>query len=263
MAAAEPVSIPVRDGTAVPGYFTAPRRSAGSPPPLIVLPHGGPHGVRDHWDFDPEVQLLAAAGFAVLRVNYRGSGGYGAAFQAAAYGRWGELPIDDLVDAARWATGTGRADAGRVCLYGASFGGYAALRASARAPDLFRCAVGYAGVYDLALMRRSGDIQERRLGRGFLDVAVGTDESALRAASPVSAAQEIRAAVLLAHGAKDQRAPLAHAEAMRAALIAAEHPPEWLVEPAEGHGFHDPRARERFYARLLEFLVKNTAPRGP
>src|SRR5262249_28241961 len=158
------------DGVKIHGYFTMPVNvKAGAP--LVVLVHGGPHGVRDRWGYNPEVQLLASQGFAVLQVNYRGSGGYGRAYKESGYRHWGDRVMQDIVDATRWMVGKGLADAKRVCIYGASFGGYAALQASILAPDLFRCAVGYAGIYDLTMMDRVGDVPETRLGRGYVRVA--------------------------------------------------------------------------------------------
>src|SRR5262249_42008473 len=147
--------IPASDGVAIHGFFTVPLGAdKKTAPPLVVLVHGGPHGVRDLWGYNPEVQLLASKGFAVLQVNYRGSGGYGRSYMEAGYKHWGDRVVMDIVDATRWLVGKGMADEKRVCIYGGSFGGYAALQATILAPDLFRCAVGYAGVYDLALMDR-------------------------------------------------------------------------------------------------------------
>ena len=130
------------------------------------------------------------------------------------------------------------------------------------APDLFRCAVGYAGIYDLTLMSKIGDIAERRLGRGYVRAAVGEDPRTLEQSSPARRAGELKAKVLLIHGKKDVRAPIDHAEALRDALAAQGRPPEWLVEPKEGHGFYDEGARERMYERVVRFLKENTGPQA-
>jgi dipeptidyl aminopeptidase/acylaminoacyl peptidase len=253
--------IPASDGLRIHGYITLPPNSPlAAPPPLVVLPHGGPHFVRDHWQFDPEVQLLAHEGFAVLQVNYRGSGGYGLAYQEAGYRKWGDRVVQDIVDATRFAVRKGYADPRRICIYGASFGAYAAVEGAILAPDLFRCAAGYSGIYDLGLLSKIGDIRLRKLGRGYVRRAVGEEQSALDRASPAHHADQIAARVLLMHGAKDERAPIEHAEALRDALAALGKPPGWLVESKEGHGFFDEGARERMYARLLEFLKENTRP---
>jgi dipeptidyl aminopeptidase/acylaminoacyl peptidase len=258
MAATKAFHIQASDGTWIHGYVTLPRQAQPASPPLIVLPHGGPHGVRDRWGFNPEVQLLASEGFAVLQVNYRGSGGYGLKYQEAGYRHWGDRMIEDIADATRYAVRKGYADPKRICIYGASFGAYAALQSTIVAPDLFRCAVGYAGVYDLALMEKLGDIPESQLGRGYLKTVLGTDETALKAESPVYNAGKIKAKVLLIHGKKDRRAPFEHAERMKDALEAVGAKPEWLVESKESHGFYDEEARQRMYARLVSFLHENT-----
>jgi len=249
--------IPASDGLKIHGYVTLPRgAAAGAPPPMVVLPHGGP-GARDRWGFDPEVQLLASEGFAVLQVNFRGSDGYGDAYREAGHRRWGDRVVQDIVDATRFAIRKGFADPRRICIYGASFGGYAALQGAVLAPDLFRCAVGYAGVYDLTGVA-DADFWTSRLARGYLRTAIGRDEAALRAASPVFNADRIKARVLLVHGKLDRRAPLQQAERLRTALERSGNPPEWLVEPLEGHGFYDEAARERMYGRLVAFLREHT-----
>lgn len=125
-------------------------------------------------------------------------------------------------------------DPRRICIYGASFGGYAALRGASLAPDLFRCAVGYAGIYDLTRANDADFAETSRLGRGFVRTAIGDDEAALRAASPAFHADEIKARVLLIHGRADRRVPIEQAERLREALEKSGNPPEWLVEPLEG-----------------------------
>jgi dienelactone hydrolase len=252
--------IAATDGFRIHGYITLPAGAQpGSTAPLIVLPHGGPHWVRDHWRFDPEVQLLAHEGFAVLQVNYRGSGGYGEAYQEAGYRKWGDRVVQDVIDATRFAVRKGFADPKRICIYGASFGAFAAIQGTILAPDLFRCAAGYAGIYDLHLLSETGDLRLGRIGRNFVRTAVGQDKRDLEAGSPVRHAAQIAARVFLIHGKQDQRAPIEHAESLRNALVATGRPPQWLVESKEGHGFFDEDARERMYARLLDFFKENTA----
>ena len=248
--------IKASDGLWIHGYITLPRNHSG-PSPMVVVPHGGPHGVRDSWGFHPETQLLASEGFAVLQVNFRGSGGYGEPYQEAGYHHWGDRMMLDIADATRWAISKGHADGARVCIYGASFGGYSALQAPIAAPGLFRCAAGYAGVYDLPLLKKSGDVSESRLGRGFLDRVLGEDEEQLKSMSPAYHAGQLKLPVFLIHGKKDQRAPFDQFKAMKKALEEAGNPPLTLVEPDEGHGFYDEEARERMYVQLLKFLHSN------
>jgi dipeptidyl aminopeptidase/acylaminoacyl peptidase len=244
------------DGLLIHGYLTLPRQKAlGSPPPLVVLPHGGPHGVRDHWGFDGEVQLLASHGYAVLQVNFRGSGGYGTAYEVAGLRQWGGRMIEDLLDATRWAVTKGHVDGKRICTFGGSYGGYAAMQAAILAPDLFRCAVGYAGVYDLTRIAEESVLSHQL--QGYWARALGTDEAALRAISPAHNAQKLKLPVLLVDGSEDRVAPLKHAKLLRDALEEAGNPPEWLVETGESHGFYALEAKERLYGRLLAFLGKH------
>jgi dipeptidyl aminopeptidase/acylaminoacyl peptidase len=259
-----PFHLDASDGFRLHGYVTSPRRATGAgPPPLVVLVHGGPHGVRDTWGYDPEVQLLASQGFAVLQVNFRGSGGYGGEYQEAGYRRWGDRVVDDVVDATRWALAQGLGDPGRVCVVGSSFGGYAALQAAVRAPDLFRCVAGYGGVYDLTRAGSAEQFRMSRILRGYDRIAMGDDEAALRGVSPADHAARIRARVLLAHGARDPIVPVEQTERMRDALEKAGNAPEAWIEPREGHALYEEAARERYYGRLVAFLRRSTAPLAP
>ena len=259
MAEMEAFHIKASDGVWIHGYVTLPARlKAGETPPMVVLPHGGPHGPRDSWGFHSEVALLASEGFAVLQVNFRGSGGYGEQYMEAGYRHWGDRIMQDIIDATHWAISKGEADPKRLCIYGGSFGGYAAMQASIVEPDLFRCAVGYAGVYDLTLVGHDDDISETRLGRGVVRRYLGDDEDELKRNSPAFHAGLIKARVLLIHGKADRRAPFDNFRHMKKALEDAGNPPQTLTESDEGHGFYDEDARERMYTKLLDFLRENT-----
>jgi dipeptidyl aminopeptidase/acylaminoacyl peptidase len=224
---------------------------------MVVLPHGGPHAIHDTWEFNPEVQLLASRGYAVLQVNFRGSGGYGMDFQSAGYREWGGKMQDDITDATHWAIEQKIAAADRICIYGASYGGFAALMSAAREPDLYRCAVGYAGIYDLELMYQSGDVPDSRTGVAYLERVLGSDVTRLRAQSPAWNAQNIKAPVLLIHGKADWRADYEQAERMKAALEKNNKKYEWLVLSREGHGIYDEDSRREVYERILQFLAAN------
>lgn len=256
MSPMKPVQLKARDGLPLHGYVTVPRGSSGKNLPLVVMPHGGPFGIQDVWGFDPDVQMLADAGYAVLQVNFRGSGGYGAAFTHAGAKEWGLKMQDDLTDATRWTIEQGIADAGRVCIYGASYGGYAALMGAAKEPTLYKCAAGYVGVYDLPTMHTEGDIQERGSGETYLREWIG-ERDALAATSPNRVADRIKVPVFLAAGGEDERAPLKHSEMMEKALRNAGVPVETLYYPTEGHGFYREEHRREYYTRLLAFLSKH------
>lgn len=249
------VTIPARDGLQLPAYLTLPK-NADKPVPLIVLPHGGPHGPRDFWGWHPEAQFFAHHGYAVLQVNFRGSGGLGRDYEAAGYKRWGREMQDDLTDATHWAVEQGVADPQRLCIYGGSYGGYAALMGAIREPDLYKCAVGYVGVYDLSLMFEKADYlrYDRNASLKVMQLYNGTDPVDWQARSPAFHVDRIKAALLIVTGKKDPRVPFEHHKRLTAALDKAGKPYETLVKAKEGHGFYNEDNRVELYDRLLEFF---------
>lgn len=242
------------DGVELHGYLTLPRDGDKAPQAMVVMPHGGPHGIRDVWELDENVQAYAAAGYAVLRVNFRGSGGYGSQFLKSGMAKWGDRVIDDILDTVRWAIAERIADPKRICIAGNSFGGYAALQSAIRAPELFQCAVGIAGVYDLDLLFKEGDVQEEKWGRIYLADAVGTDPKARAAMSPAKNAEKLRIPVLLIHGEEDQRAPISHAKKMCHAIEEQNRICETAYYSDEGHGFWDEKNRFEAKQKELEFV---------
>lgn len=257
MRARSPISFKSRDGVTLYGYLTMPEHAPGAKVPLILMAHGGPHGLYDSWYFDTDAQFLASRGYAVLQVNFRGSGGRGVNFEHAGYRQWGAKIQDDLVDGIRWTIAQGEVDGERVCSYGASFGGYTALMLAAREPGLIKCAVGYAGVYDLNLIVNGDDLKGNKPKAATVRKYLGDDKAELDRFSPATLAARIKAPVLLVHGGKDKIAVPEHAEAMRAALIRENRAPEWLYAPGEGHGFYDTANVTRFYQSLEAFLGKH------
>lgn len=258
MSPVRPFAITARDGQRLHGYLTVPKGSSGKNLPLIVNPHGGPIGPRDSWGFSNEVQLLASRGYAVLQVNFRGSGGYGKAFRDAGHGQWGESIQNDIIDATRWAIAQGYADENRICIYGGSFGGYSSLMAPAREPDMFKCAFGYVGVYDMEMMFEKGDIPQSESGQRFLRRTLGTDTAALRAMSPTSLVDRISIPVYLAAGARDARAVPEQTEAMHKALVEAGNPPEgMIIQSGEMHGFYKEENNVRLYTEMLKFFDRH------
>jgi dipeptidyl aminopeptidase/acylaminoacyl peptidase len=248
-------SFQTRDGVTMYGYLTVPHGRKLENLPMILNVHGGPIGPRDDWGFNGETQLLASRGYLVLQLNYRGSGGFGQAFQDMGHREWGGAMQDDLTDVVRWAVQKGYADPQRVCIYGGSYGGYASLMGVAKDPDLYACAAGYVGVYDMVMMNKVGDIRQRETGREFLAHTLGADKQARLEFSPVHQAAKIKAPVFLAAGMKDQRAPYQHTEAMRDALKAAGHPPDVVIlQAGEGHGFYNEENNLNFYTKLLAFF---------
>ena len=269
MAAMQPVSLKARDGLALHGYLTRPPgHDEAKNLPLVVFVHGGPYGIRDRWEFDPEVQMLANRGYAVLQVNYRGSGGYGEAFVHAGFREWGARMQDDVTDATRWVIEQGIADPKRICIFGGSYGGYAALEGAVKEPDLYRCAVGYVGVYDLRLMYTRGDIPQSMYGENYLKMVLGEDESVLWDRSPIAHVDRIKSKVMLIVGGEDKRVPPIQGEHLHAALDKAHIAHEWLYQRTEGHGFYDEDNRADLMTRIATFIdgaigaKAETAPSG-
>ncbi|MBD8871417.1 alpha/beta fold hydrolase [Rhodanobacter sp. DHB23] len=259
LAAMEPFEFKARDGLPLHGFLTRAQGTNG-PAPMVVIVHGGPYFVADEWSFDEETQLLAAHGYGVLHVNFRGSSDFGQRFMQLGYRQWGKAMQDDVTDATRWAVAQGVADPKRICIYGASYGGYAALMGAAREPGLYRCAVGMSGPYDLSKLYRWGDTHRSDYGMYYLQTVLGMDKAALVADSPISRAAAITVPVLLAHGELDGRVPIAYAFAMRSALKKSGHPPEFVTYDWEGHGLNDPADEQDFYTRMLSFLASNLGP---
>ncbi len=258
MSEMRPISLTARDGVKLHGYLTIPHGSDGKNLPLILHPHGGPHGPRDQWRFNPEVQFLANRGYAVLQVNFRGSGGYGNAFEKLGYRNWGTTMIDDMTDAVDWTIAQGIVDKNRICTYGASYGGYAALQSVVRNPNKYKCTIGYVGVYSLPLMFKDGDIPETDQGQAFLKrvmpEAVG-DQQAQSAAYNVD---KITIPVMLVQGAKDVRVPMSQYRSLKKGLIDAGRPPEIdIVESKEAHGFYDFQNQVDLYNEMEKFLDKH------
>jgi len=263
LAAKEPVVIRARDGLELVSYLTVPRGAKRAKLPLVLLIHGGPW-FRDRDGYEPEVQLLANRGYAVLQVNYRGSTGFGLSFLNASTHEWGRGTQEDLYDAVRWAVAQGIADPARVCAMGWSGGGYATLRALSMRPDLFACGVDGVGPADIATLFHSfpaywgGILTRWRLRVGDPE----RDADLNRAISPLYHVDAIRAPLLIGQGANDPRVTIANADAMVKALRAAGRSVDYVVYPDEGHGFARPENNVDFYARVEEFLAKHLGGRA-
>jgi len=249
-----PMTFKARDGTVLHGYLTRPPQSPQARP-LIVLPHGGPVH-RDTMAFDDWVQFLVSRGWAVLQVNFRGSRGYGTKFTEAGFKRWGLEMQDDLTDGVQFAVERGVADPKRICIVGGSYGGYAALMGIIKTPDLYRCAVSFAGVSDLpsllAEKRNFVNYQigwERQLGSAW------SDRNRLKETSPITHADDIRTPLLLVHGVQDRVVMIEQSREMAEALKKAGNQTYRYVElPEADH--HLSRAEDRitFFRELERFL---------
>ncbi len=258
MANKQPFEFAARDGLKLQGYVSyPPGEESAKHLPLVVYVHGGPYGIRDDWSYDPYVQALATHGYAVLQVNYRGSGGYGYAFEKAGWGEWGGKMQDDVTDATRWAIAQGIADPQRICIFGGSYGGYAALEGAVKEPDLYKCAIGYVGVYDLPLMYHRGDIPQSTYGENYLKRALGTDLNVLAQRSPINQLDRLKARVMLIVGGEDKRVPPVQGINLHNALSRRGVGHIWIDEPGEMHGFQDEAHVAALFSSLVQFLNAN------
>lgn len=258
MAQTRPIEFTNRQGQKLFGFYTA---KGEGPRPMVVMAHGGPFGIYDNWSFDEQVQFLASRGYAVLQVNYRGSGGRGEAFQRSGWQGWGTTLQDDITDGVRWAIDNKLADPARICTFGASFGGYTALIQPILNPGMYRCAIGYVGVYDLPLMRKTDkNMGQSKRNTRFFDRTLGTDMDALAKVSPVQRANDVQVPVMLVHGRDDKTADFNQFKSMEAALKAQGKRVETFVVDGEGHGFVKPENRAELYKRMEAFLGKYIGP---
>lgn len=257
MAERQPIRFTARDGLELAGFLTMPPGAAGKKVPMVLMPHGGPFDVQDDWFFDTDAQFLASRGYAVLQVNFRGSGGRSLRFETAGYREFGGKIMDDLADGVTWAAKRPDIDGSRVCVYGASFGGYAALMLPVREPAMFKCSIGYAGLYDLPSRYKQDTVVGNKSANSYITKTMGNDPALLARHSPTRHADKIKVPVLLVHGKKDKRTQIDQAEMMRDALTQAGRPPEWMMFESEGHGFYDREHRKAFFQKLESFLAKH------
>lgn len=247
-----------RDGLSIPAYLTLPLGRPAEGLPLVVMPHGGPF-IRDKWTYEPWAQFLANRGYAVLQPNFRGSTGYGRAYVEAASGEFGRKMQDDLDDGVRWLAALGTIDAKRVCIMGASYGGYAAMWAAVRNPEIYRCAISFAGISDVAEMLRFDRSQwiAQRYFRDWRARIRGKSEFDLDKVSPIARAAEIRIPLLIAHGEKDGNVPFAQSRKLHEALLHAGIAHDFVAYPDEGHGFAKVEDSVDFLKRVERFLERH------
>lgn len=246
------------DGLPIEAFLTLPAGTGKRP--LVVYPHGGPEGVRDDTHFNRDVQFLASQGYAVLQVNFRGSEGYGKAFRDAARGNFGRMIEDDIDAALRAALAAFPLDDRRMCMMGASYGGYSALVSAMRWPGRYRCAVSMSGVSDRVLLFTSSDfmrdadsrkVQERRMGNP------NTDMEQMQALSPLYHTRQLDLPLMLVHGREDVRVDFEHTRRLVRMLNLEGRPPVVLAFPDMGHGFDDPVALDIAWTGIAGFLKAN------
>ena len=262
LSAMQPVSFQSRDGLKLNGYLTLPAGKK-KPAPMVLKVHGGPWS-RDMWRYDPAAQWLANRGYAVLQINFRGSTTYGKAFVNAGNREWGGKMQDDLTDAVQWAIGEGIADPKKIAIYGASYGGYAALAGAAFTPDLFRAAIAVVGPSNLISFLKSMPPYWSNEAANVYHRVGHPDQDAdfLKKRSPLFSAEKIRVPMLIAQGANDPRVKKAESEQIVEALQKHKIEHQYLLFPDEGHGFARPENQFRFYAAAETFLAKNLGGRS-
>ncbi|MGQ0587302.1 MAG: alpha/beta hydrolase family protein, partial [Gammaproteobacteria bacterium] len=258
-----PLAFKARDGRPIYGFLTLPPGREAKALPVVVLPHGGPFFVRDDWAWDAEPQLLASRGYAVLQVNFRGSAGYGLSHAQAGAKNWGKDMINDLTDGLRFVVQRGLVDAERACIYGASYGGYAALMSAVREPTAYKCVIDFAGIYDLPSYKRRTDIGESFHGEDFMAGSMGDTPEIEREQSPSTHIDQLKAPVLIVHGEEDERVPFNQAKQLRSALEKRGIPHEWLSKAREEHGFYDEDNKVEFYEKMLAFLDRHIGAGAP
>jgi dipeptidyl aminopeptidase/acylaminoacyl peptidase len=253
-----------RDGLEIPALLTLPRGTPkGSKLPLVVLVHGGPYVRGSVWGWNAQSQFLASRGYAVLEPEFRGSTGYGANHYTAGWKQWGLKMQDDIADGTRWAIAQGIADPKRICIAGASYGGYATLMGLVKDPDLYRCGVEWVGVTDLQLLHdghwsfksdMTSDYREYGMPELIGDPV--KDAAQFEATSPLRQAARITQPLLMAYGGADRRVPMYHGRKFYDAVIKTNQQVEWIEYQEEGHGWTLPKNRIDFWGRVEKFLDK-------
>lgn len=278
LVAMKPVSFKARDGLEIPCYLSQPKDGEGwdSPGPMVLYVHGGPQ-VRENWGFNPNVQWLTNRGYAVLIVNYRGSGGYGKEFRNWAIDGYGRKMQDDLTDAAKWAISERIADPEKIVIFGRSYGGYCVLAALTFTPDLFAAGIEMVGISNLISFLESTNPASRL----FLEEQIGhlpcytdgdragkikdppdcTQEELaeiefLKSLSPFYHLENIKAPLLIAAGANDSRVPIAETNQIVDGLKKLGRNVECVVYEDEGHFFDKPENRLDFFHRADKFLAR-------
>ena len=253
-----------RDGPEIPALLTLPPGGAKKNLPMVVMVHGGPYVRGNSWGWNAETQFLASRGYAVLEPEFRGSAGFGAKHFKAGFKQWGLAMQDDLADGVHWAVGKGIADGARVCIAGASYGGYATLMGLIKDPDLYKCGINWVGVTDIKLLYDGGwafsnDTSDEYKAYGMPEKTGDPvkDAAQSKATSPIQQAARITQPLMLAYGGVDRRVPINHGTAFRDAVMRTNKNVEWVEYPEEGHGWSLEKNNIDFWSRVERFLDRH------
>lgn len=261
MSEMKPVSYKSRDGFIIHGYLTLPLGKKAKNLPCIVIPHSGP-STRNVWGYSPEVQFLANRGYAVFQMNFRGSTGYGKAFQIAGFKQWGNAIQDDITDGVKWLIGQKLIDPKRIGVYGYSFGGYAALNQAIYHPEMYQCAASYSGFINLFTHIKGFPVYYKPYQQ-MLNEIIGNPEldvDYLKYASPIFQIEKIKTPLLIAQGGKDSRVNVSETNQFVKELKKRNLSVTYIMNEKEGHYFRNPVNRLAFYQNLEVFLNKNLHP---
>jgi len=254
-----------RDGMVIPALLTVPKGSKGQRVPLIVDIHGGPNVGAANWGFDVDHQFFASRGYATLAPQFRGTNGFGRKLFTGGFRKWGDEMQYDLADGVKWAIDEGIVDKDRVCYYGASYGGYAAMWGAIQDKALIKCAVAFVGVssIDYLFDNAQTDVAQAAEFSSTFRQRVGdpkTERERFKRVSPVNHADKVGVPILLAYGADDLRVPVVHGTAFKSGLDKYNKPYEWVVYNGEGHGWNKSENVFDFYNRVEKFLAKHLGP---
>jgi dipeptidyl aminopeptidase/acylaminoacyl peptidase len=264
------VSYKARDGLTIPALLTLPPGSTGKNLPMVVLVHGGPWVRGATWEWNAQSQFLASRGYAVLEPHFRGSTGLGYRHFAASFKQWGLAMQHDVADGTRWAIANGYADASRICVAGASYGGYAVLMGLVNDPDLYKCGVEWAGVTDINLLYNEAWLSQSDVSDEYKQYGMPRligdpikDAAQLKATSPIEQAARITQPLLLAYGGADRRVPMSQGKLFYEKVKRTNSRVQWVEYGNEGHGWYLPANRIDFWTRVEKFLATNIGAARP
>lgn len=262
MAEMRPITFKSRDGKTIHGYITLPKATLeGKKVPLIVNPHGGPQGIRDHWGFNPETQLFASRGYTTLQVNFRISGGYGKEFFKSGFKQIGRKAMDDVEDGVQYVIDQGWADKDKVAIYGASHGGYAVLRGMTKTPDLYACGVDYVGVSNIFTFMNTFPAYwkpyVKMVKEFWYDIDDPKEKEIAKEVSPVFHIDKIKKPLFVIQGGNDPRVNINESDQIVEGLRKKGFSVPYMVKYDEGHGFSKEENQIELYKTMLGFFAEN------
>lgn len=252
MAERKLIQYKARDGQTIYGYLTLPKSK--QPLPLLVDVHGGPFGNKDEWFFNSDAQFFANNGYAVLQINFRGSGGYGKSYEQVAYKKRSSLIQHDIIDGTRWAQQLEFIDNNKVCIMGGSFGGYSALMAPLIEPLLYKCSISMYGPYDLPYQMTHADYMTKDPVAASTLKKYGNDKAHWEKSSPLNYIDQLKTPLFIVTGGRDTRVPPQNAWNLKDALDERKISYQWLYKEKEGHGFKNPKNKLELYQKSLAFI---------